>query len=222
MSREKFRGRATRWTSQATVSRCWKLTRGKCCGSESASGLRQAFPPSRATVAASSTLRLFFGVFVGFVHCLALLACLVRAQTFELEMPIQLAHSLRIIAPIWRYFHEHAEENPGAEEVFQFFAGFRADFLHHRAFVADENFLLGVALDVESDFDAHQPGSDFELVDKDGDRVRKFVMHGLDGFFANDFGGEKALRLVGDLVFREIRLAFGKIAEKFVEKGIAA
>src|SRR5579863_8305331 len=212
MSREKFPSQATKWTSRATVSRCWKLTRGKCCGCESVSGLRRVFPRSRTTVAASFTVCLF--VFVGFVHRFAPLVRLVRAQTFELEMPIQFAHSLRIISPIWRYFHEHAEENLRAEEVFQFFAGFRADLLHHRAFVADENFFLGVAFDVESDFDAHQPGSDFELVNKDGDRVRKFVMHGLDGFFANDFGGEKALRLVGDLVFREIRLAFGKIAEK--------
>src|ERR1700720_2124778 len=98
MCREKFPGRATRWTSRATVSRCWKLTRGKCCGSESASGRRLAFPPNRTPVAASFTVCLFF--FVGFVQRFALFACLVRAQTFELEMPIQFAHPLRIVAPV--------------------------------------------------------------------------------------------------------------------------
>src|SRR5260370_17033180 len=140
MCREKFRVQATRWISRATGSRCWKPIRERFCGSESANGQRRACPPSRAAFRGwRSTARSFVRAFVRFVIRFAGLG---GAQTFELEMPVQFADSLRIIAPVGRDLHEHPEENLGPQQRFQFVASFRSDFFHHPSFTPLDDFLL--------------------------------------------------------------------------------
>ncbi len=82
--------------------------------------------------------------------------------------------------------------------------------------MADENFLLRIALDVEHGFDSQQPRVVLEFLHKDSYSVGKFVVQRADGFLADDFGGEKPFGLIGDLVFREKRLALRQMAKDFI------
>ncbi len=137
-------------------------------------------------------------------------------------MPIQFTHALRILAPILRDLDEQAQKNLRVQKRFQFLARFRPDFLQHCAFVPDKDFLLCIALDVKGSLDANQPWVFFKLVDEDSQRVRQFVVQGSDGLLADDFSSEESLGLIGDLVFRKIRLAIGQMAEDFVQQVVAA
>ena len=83
--------------------------------------------------------------------------------------------------------------------------------------MTNQDFLLRVALDVQGGMDFQDFGSLFELVDNDGEGVRDFVVSELDGFFADNFAGEEALRLIGDLVVGEKRRTLRQLLHDFFQ-----
>jgi len=147
---------------------------------------------------------------------------LARGEGFELGVPVEFADGLGILAPIGRDFHEEAEKYFCAEKFFQFFARFGADFLEHFSFAADQDFLLGIALDVQGHFDAKKLGRFLPFVHGNGEGVRNFVVGARDGFFADDFGGKETFGLVGDLIFGKVRDSFGQKLQDFAEEVFAA
>ena len=159
-------------------------------------------------------------VFVDFAGLLDLsieraLVLLVQAEAFQLEVPVEFADFSGIFAPGGNYLYKCLQENFVAEDFLEFLAGVGADFLEHVALVADEDFLLRVALDVERGHDPDELGTFFVFFDENGQRVGNFVIHGLNGFLADDFCGEEALGLIGDLVLGKVRIGFRKLAENF-------
>lgn len=114
------------------------------------------------------------------------------------------------MAPIGLDFDEELEEDFCAEDGFEFFAGRGTDFFDGFPALPYQNSLLTVALDVHRGADAQELGSFLEIINQDGYGVRNFVACGEDGFFADDFGGEEAFRLVRELIGGKMWRSFGQ------------
>ena len=105
--------------------------------------------------------------------------------------------------------HEQFHKYFSAENVLEFFARRGADFFDGFSAGADQNSLLAVALHVNGGANAQNLGSFFEAIHQDGDGVRDFVARGEDRLFADDFGGQETLGLVGVLISGKHRRGFG-------------
>ncbi len=58
---------------------------------------------------------------------------LLSGHAFQLPVPVQLAHDLRIVAPVFLHLHVQLQKNLRAQDFFQFLARFRPDFLQRCA-----------------------------------------------------------------------------------------
>ena len=54
---------------------------------------------------------------------------LLSGQTFQLQMPVELAHDLGIVTPIAQDFHVQFQKNLRAKNFLEFLARFGANFL---------------------------------------------------------------------------------------------
>ena len=81
---------------------------------------------------------------------------------------------------------------------------------------ANQDCFLALALHVDRGADAKKLGSFLETVNHHRNCVGHFVARGEDCFLANDFRGEEAFGLVGELVLRKI----GRMLRQSLEPGI--
>src|SRR5690348_5377178 len=128
-------------------------------------------------------------------------------------MPIELLDHGAVGAPIGLHLHDQLEKDFRTKNFFKFLACRRTDFLHHGAAATDENPLLTLTLDVNRGADANQFIGFVEIVEKYGDGERDFFTGQMDGFLANDFSDEEALRLIRVLVWRKVRRMNGQASE---------
>src|SRR2546422_5495428 len=98
---------------------------------------------------------------------------------------------------------DQGEEDFYSENFFELAPRLRADFLHPPAAAANEDAFLGVPLDVDDGMDSKQVRFFFEAFDEDGDRMGNFVVGVGDDLFADNFGGQKSLGLIGHLLRRK-------------------
>jgi len=126
------------------------------------------------------------------------------------------------LTPVGLNFYEELEEYFCAQEEFEFFACCCADLFYGFPALADQNSLLAFAFYVDGGADAQKFGRFLEIVDEDGDGVGDFVARLQDGFFADDFGGDEALGLVGELVGGKMRRGFGQAREPGIDQIQAA
>ena len=93
----------------------------------------------------------------------------------------EFAQLARIALPVLGHLDVQLEENRRPQQRLDLLARGGADVAQPTALVADDDALLGVSLDVDHSVDVQQwlvlgpPGSQFHLVDHDGDRVRQLV-----------------------------------------------
>src|ERR1700734_2731057 len=137
-------------------------------------------------------------------------------------MPIELANDRRILAPVRLDLDHKFQKDFGSKYGFEFQASLRSDFLDGGAALSDQNSLLAFALDVNSGAYTRQFLGFLEIVNQHGDGVRDFFPSDQDCFFANEFGGDKPLGLVGKLIGWKMRRRFGKPREPGVYQVKAA
>ena len=158
--------------------------------------------------------------------------CGLFCHLFELTAPVEVFDEGLGAAPVLLDLDEEFEEDTRAEEGFDLFAGSGSDALQHLAALADEDGFLAGALaeDGGGDFgDGElavlgllQGGGLFEFFDDYGGGVGDFFSGEEEDLFADEFGDEKALGLVGELVFGEVALAFGEVGDDLVEEEVEA
>ena len=83
-------------------------------------------------------------------------------------------------------------------------------YLEHSALRADDDTLLALSFHVNGGDDASDLGLFFPEIDHDGDRVGDLLPGREDDLFANEFGSEETLRLIGDVVGRKVGGTFGQ------------
>jgi len=88
--------------------------------------------------------------------------------------------------------------------------------------LANQDSFLPFALAEDGGGDARQLVALFEAVDQDGRGVGNFLRGELQDLFADEFGGEEALWLVGDLVFQKVARAFGQSLDDCIEESVEA
>ena len=93
-------------------------------------------------------------------------------------------------------------------------------FFSVASLLADQDGLLPFALAIDRRRNARQPAAFFVLLDQHRGRVRHFLLGGQQHLLADQFGHQKALGLVGDLVLGEISRPFGKRLDHGVQQGV--
>ena len=96
----------------------------------------------------------------------------------------------------------------------------RADLLQRASLLADQDGLLPIALAVDGGSDAGQLRALLVLFDQHGGRVRDFLLGDQQHLLANQFGHQEALRLVGDLIFREVARTFRQSLDDGVQQSV--
>ena len=107
------------------------------------------------------------------------------------------------VAPIAADFDEELQEDRLAQERLDVFARRRAHLLQRPSSLADQNALLGLALDDDLGLDeVFAVGAFLVVGDVDGGRVGDLLLVLLEDFLADDLGYEEPLGVLADHVFR--------------------
>src|SRR6185295_8332397 len=114
--------------------------------------------------------------------------------------PVNGGEEFRVLTPSGAHFHEGLQENFAVEQVFQLLARQRANLLERRAARADEDRFLPRPLDVNRGGNAQELGRILPGIDQHRHGVRHFLLRVMQNLFAHHFGGQKALRLVGQII----------------------
>lgn len=176
-----------------------------------------------------------FGFWLGFGGGLGRALCreLLLGDVFELSAPIEVFDEASAGAPLFLHFDEEFEEDARAEQRFDLLAGGRADTLEHVAGAADDDGFLAGALDKDGGGNFSNGkfavagffctgGWIFPALDDDGGGVGDLFAGQHEDFFADEFGDEEALGLIGDLVLGEVALAFWEEGDDLVEQEVEA
>src|SRR5881394_4317286 len=113
-----------------------------------------------------------------------------------------------VIGPATLNLDPQVEHDLGVEQQLHVLARFGADTLDALALVANDDFLLAVALDEDQGMDVQGFALLLEFFDFDGDLVWQLGAHLAHDFLAYQFSGEEAAAAIGDLVFREKVIVF--------------
>src|ERR1700677_3507900 len=105
-------------------------------------------------------------------------------QSYRLP-PVDGGEELGVLAPPGAHLDESLQKNFAVEQVFQFLARQRADFLERSAARADEDRFLSRPLDVNRGGDAQQFGRVLPRIDQHRDSVGHFLLRMVQNLFAD-------------------------------------
>ena len=109
--------------------------------------------------------------------------------------------------PVLRGAHVQVQVDAAAQQLLDVGAGLGSDLLEARTLAADDDGLLGVALDVDVHVNVEHgravvalaAGALDDLLDLDGQGVRQLVAHAFEGGLADELRNEGVARLVGNV-----------------------
>lgn len=154
-------------------------------------------------------------------------------ELFHLPAPVELIDKGAGCAPVLLDFDEKFKENAVPEECLDVFARRGPDLFEHGAALADQNGFLPGSLAENGGRDAGQRSPLtrcslwlglrlFPALHDNGSGVRHLFPGQQQHLFPDDFGREKSLRLVGDLVTRKKPAALRKTSDDGFEEQIEA
>ncbi len=144
------------------------------------------------------------------------------SEPFELAAPVQLLHDAGVLAPVTIHFNAQFQEDLCAEDLFQLLASGRSDGFQLFASASDQDALLAVPFDGDAGTDAGKLLALLEGFHPHSHGVRHFLPGGGHRLFANDFGGQKSLGLIGDLIHREKWLSLREMRGELLQRNLHA
>src|SRR6267143_3346162 len=141
---------------------------------------------------------------------------------FQLQMPVELAHQLRIVAPISQDFHEQLQKYLHAKDLLEFLPRIRPDFFQRSSRAANQDSLLPLPLDVDCRANANQLVRFLKRIDKDRDGMGNFVERPRHGLLPDQFRREESFGLIGILIRGKVRLARRQVLDEFFKNAIDA
>ena len=125
------------------------------------------------------------------------------------------------MCPVLLNPHKQFEEYLGGKKTLHIKTGRRADFFHHRSFLADKDLFLGIPFHMNGSLDTDQILL-FHFLERlydDSRRIRNFAVCQKKYFLSDNLGSDKSLRAVGEHVFGEVGRPLGEEVPDFLKEG---